>query len=235
MQIAPSDSKTGRPEQLPRGRHGLTREAVTESQRSRIITAMVTAVAERGYGDARVVDAISIAGVSRKTFYELFRDKEDCFLVAYDDCVRRLFGATQNAYDSEPDAPWTDRVRAAMTAMVGFLAANPDAARFMLIEVLAAGPKALARRDAAIRQFTEFVDAGRAEASIDMPGITSTAIIGGLYELLYSEILHGATAQLPSRLPDIIYWVVQPYLGPDRAAEERERTRRELSVQPAGA
>lgn len=57
---------------LPRGRHGLPREAVAESQRGRIQAAMIDVVAARGYADTRVVDVIGAAGVSRKTFYELF-------------------------------------------------------------------------------------------------------------------------------------------------------------------
>jgi len=91
--------------------------------------------------------------------------------------------------------------------------------------VLAAGPKALARRDAALRQFTGFLDAGRAETSVELPGITSLSLAGGINELLYSEILHGAAARLPGRLPDLMFWIALPFLGPERAAEERERTR----------
>jgi hypothetical protein len=101
----------------------------------------------------------------------------------------------------------------------------PSAAKFCIVEVLAAGPKALTRRDAALRQFTEFIDAGRSESAIELPAITSLALVGGIYELLYSEILHGATKQLPSRLPELMYWITQPYLGNERAALERDRAR----------
>jgi hypothetical protein len=94
--------------------------------------------------------------------------------------------------------------------------------------VLAAGPKALVRRDAALRQFTELVDAGRSESTVELPGMTSVAIVGGVNELLYSEILHGATARLPARLPDIVYWITQPFLGPAGAAAERDRARESL-------
>ena len=80
--------------------------------------------------------------------------------------------------------------------------------------MLAAGPKALARRDAALRQFTGFLDAGRAETSVELPGITSLSLAGGINELLYSEILHGASARLPSRLPDLMFWITLPFLGP---------------------
>ncbi len=93
---------------------------------------------------------------------------------------------------------------------------------------MAAGPKALARRDAALRQFTGFLEAGRSETSVELPGITSLAIAGGINELLYSEILHGAVARLPSRLPDLIFWITLPFLGADGAAAQRERVRHSM-------
>src|SRR5215207_11203294 len=105
------------------------------------------------------------------------------------------------------------------------LAEHPDEARFAIVEVLAAGPKALARRDAALRQFTGFLESGRSETSVELPGITSVAIAGGVNELLYSEILHGAVTRLPSRLPDLMFWVTLPFLGAEGATAERERVR----------
>ena len=210
-------------ERLPRGRHGLPREAVTESQRGRILQAMVAVVSERGYPETRVVDVIELAGVSRKTFYELFSSKEDCFLATYDMLLGTLLGDTARGFQSKPGAPWAERIAAGLGELLTDMAEHPDEARFAIVEVLAAGPKALARRDAALRQFTGFLDAGRAETSVELPGITSLSIAGGVNELLYSEILHGATASLPSRLPDLMFWIVLPFLGPERAAEERDR------------
>jgi AcrR family transcriptional regulator len=221
-----SGRRTAKPEErLPRGRHGLPREAVTESQRRRILQAMIEVVAERGYPETRVVDVIGVAGVSRKTFYELFTSKEDCFLASYDALVDELLGDTARGFESKPGAPWSERVAAGLGALLEHLAEHPDEARFAIVEVLAAGPRALARRDAAVRQFTGFLDAGRAETSVELPGITSLSVAGGVNELLYSEILHGASASLPSRLPDLMFWITLPFLGPEGAAEARERSR----------
>jgi AcrR family transcriptional regulator len=198
---------------------------VTESQRNRIHQAMIEVVSECGYPETRVVDVIGVAGVSRKTFYELFDSKEDCFLAAYDVLLDNLLGEATNAFESKPGAPWAERIAAALEALLGHLARHPEEARFAIVEVLAAGPKALARRDAALRQFTGFLEAGRSETSVELPGITSLSIAGGINELLYSEILHGAVARLPSRLPDLMFWVTLPFLGAEGAAAERERTR----------
>ena len=124
---------------------------------------MIEVVAERGYPETRVVDVIGVAGVSRKTFYELFASKEDCFLAAYDVLLGNLLGDTARGFESKPGSPWAERVAAGLHELLKHLAEHPDEGRFAIVEVLAAGPKALARRDAALRQFTGFLDAGRAE------------------------------------------------------------------------
>jgi AcrR family transcriptional regulator len=198
---------------------------VTESQRNRIHQAMIEVVSERGYPETRVVDVIGVAGVSRKTFYELFDSKEDCFLAAYDVLLGNLLSEATEGFESRSGAPWAEKTSSALQALLEHLAAHPEEARFAIVEVLAAGPKALTRRDAALRQFTGFLEAGRSETSVELPGITSLAIAGGINELLYSEILHGAAARLPSRLPDLIFWITLPFLGPDGATAQRERVR----------
>src|SRR5262249_47180613 len=156
----------------PRGRHGLSRQAVTESQRGRILAAMVDVVAAKSYPETRVVDVIKRAGVSRKTFYELFDDKEDCFLAAYDVALDTLYQGTAGAFDSPAKGSWSERILIGLAAFLRIMAEEPEAAKFCIVDVLAAGPRALARRDAAIRQFTGFIDAGRAETTRELPGIT---------------------------------------------------------------
>jgi AcrR family transcriptional regulator len=73
----------------PEGGWDGSRAAVWANQRARMLDAMARAVATKGYARVSVADVVQLAGVSRRTFYEQFRDKEDCFLVAYD----RLRGA----------------------------------------------------------------------------------------------------------------------------------------------
>lgn len=201
---------------------------MTESQRNRIHQAMVEVVAERGYPETRVVDVIGVAGVSRKTFYELFESKEDCFLAAYDVLLGNLLGEATDAFESGHGGSWAERTTAALEVLLEHLAEHPEEARFAIVEVLAAGPKALARRDAALRQFTGFLEAGRSETSVELPGITSLAITGGINEILYSEILHGAVARLPARLPDLMFWITLPFLGPEGAAAQREQARHSI-------
>jgi AcrR family transcriptional regulator len=188
---------------------------------------MIEVVAERGYPETRVVDVIGVAGVSRKTFYELFESKEDCFLAAYDVLLGNLLDAATEAFEVQ-GASWAERATAALGALLEHLARHPKEARFAIVEVLAAGPRSLARRDAALRQFAEFLEGGRSEAEAELPGITSLAVAGGVNELLYSEILHGAAARLPARLPDLVFWITLPFLGAEAADAQRERARQSM-------
>jgi AcrR family transcriptional regulator len=219
-----SPERSGRlKERLPRGRHGLPRETVTESQRRRIHRAMVEVVSERGYPETRVVDVIGAAGVSRRTFYEFFESKEACFLATYDGLLDKLFEEIGRAFETEPTAPWPDRAAAALETLLEKLVDHPADARFAIVEVPAAGPMALARRDAALRRFAGLLEGGFSETAVDLPDTAPLAIVGGVNELLCSEILRGETARLSGRLPDLVFWITLPFLGAEAATTERER------------
>src|SRR5688572_25002049 len=129
-------------QQLPRGRHGLTREEVITSQRGRMLAAMADAVAERGYANTSVAEVTRRAGVSRETFYEQFADKEACFLAAYDGALQLLREHVGHAAGeaSAGGASREDALRAALDAYLHTLATEPAVARTFLIEVYAAGP-----------------------------------------------------------------------------------------------
>jgi AcrR family transcriptional regulator len=189
---------------------------------------MISAVAERGFAETRVVDVVERAGVSRATFYDLFEDLQDCFLEAYDDVAGRLLETATAAFEESPDATWPERIHAAVNAELELLVGWPQGARFALVEVLGAGQAALVRRDSVLRRFAELVDVGRGQAPLNPPGITSVAVVGGVQEVIAGEVIHGTTAQLPARLPDLVYWIIQPFVGSEAAAAERDKARRAL-------
>jgi AcrR family transcriptional regulator len=213
-----------RPDQIPGGRHGLAPEEVAESQRSRIVSAMTDAVGRDGYQAARVADVISHAGVSRKTFYEHFEDKEHCFIAAYQQSLARLLSVTLEAFDSQDE--WVDQLRAGLTSLLNALAQDPLVARVCFVEVLAAGPQAVQVRNEAMRGFAYIYDTGRLESDGDLPGFTGISMVGGLSEILYREITAGATTELPQLVPELMYMSVLPFVGADAAARELERGRR---------
>jgi AcrR family transcriptional regulator len=158
--------------------------------------------------------------VSRRTFYALFKNKEEAFLAAYDDGVDRLLEAVGTAYATGGD--WADRARDGLQALLEALALLPDLAHLCIVDVLAAGPAALARRDAAMVRFAGMVDDGRSEAGDDLvvPPMAAQTIVGGIHEVIHSRILRGEAASLPGLLPELTYSMLLPFVGQERALAE---------------
>jgi AcrR family transcriptional regulator len=129
---------------LQRGHHKLTRAEVVRSQRGRMLEAMIEVAAERGYAGASVAEVIARAAVSRRTFYEQFADKEDCFCAAYDATARLLLDELHAAL-AAPGTP-AERIDRMVGAYLDRVASEPAAARLFLLEAFAAGPVVLARR-----------------------------------------------------------------------------------------
>ena len=141
-------------ERLPSGRHGLTPEAVAASQHGRILFAIVRAAAEKGYGATTVADVVERAGVSRRTFYEHFSGKEECFLSAYDTGVEIVLGRMRGAAAAIDTDDWRAAMRSDLEAYLTLLAEQPEFAWSLHVEVLAAGQAALERRAAIFGIFT---------------------------------------------------------------------------------
>lgn len=207
------------PRKLPRGRHGLPRQLVVRSQRERMLEATVRAVSELGYHGLTVAAILGRAGVSRKTFYEHFADREACFLAAYDEVVERLDRRVAEAFAT--GETWPDRLRSGLAAFLGFLAAEPALARMCIVEVLAAGPGALRRRDAAMRRFQACFEPGREAArGGPPPRLVGEAAVGAIHEVVYARVLRDRTEELPGLLDDLTEVVLAPFLG-DEAAHPR--------------
>jgi AcrR family transcriptional regulator len=206
------------PHQLPPGRHGLSPDVVAQNQRERILAAVVDVCSVAGYPDMSVEDVIVTAGVSRRTFYEHFKNKEDAFLASYDDVVAQMMNAVREAY--EQDDAFEARMRAGLKAFLEFLAREPAFARMCIVEALAAGPDAIARRNGAMAAFAEIVEENARQygTPIEPHPLTAEMIVGGIYEVVYTRIVHGDIRQLPELLPDLTYCALLPYLGTQAAA-----------------
>ncbi|MEU9118785.1 helix-turn-helix domain-containing protein [Streptomyces sp. NPDC048506] len=145
--------KVARPGPLPSGRHHLSREQVVASQRMRMLTATAEAMKDKGYVGTSVAEIIRRAGVSRETFYQQFRSKEDCFVQALDAATKRLAGLLEVARQPAADSPEATRpaapdetFRRLLRLYLKTLAEQAAFARLFLVEVYAAGPEAMARR-----------------------------------------------------------------------------------------
>src|SRR3954468_10019138 len=178
------------PRPLPRGPHNLARGDVLASQRVRMLEAMAETVAAKGYGATTVGDVVGGAGVSRKTFYEHFRDKEECFLAAFDAGVDTLLEAITAARPQPEDDTWLGLMRARVRAYLETLASQPAFARTFLIEVFAAGPHALDRRAEVLRRFAQLFRDLHDEARRQFPEVQPVperiyvAAVGGVNELV---------------------------------------------------
>lgn len=145
---------------LPRGPHKLSREAVAESQRQRLLQAMTEAVAEKNYANTAVADVLSRAGVSRATFYQQFTGKEDCFLAAYRanaELVAKVMETGLEDLRNDHDAAPLEKLDRVLGLYLDSLAFAPALARVFLVEVYAAGPEAIKQRRDSLELFVDIV------------------------------------------------------------------------------
>ncbi|MGA7703959.1 MAG: TetR family transcriptional regulator [Solirubrobacteraceae bacterium] len=210
---------------------------VAELQRARMLTAMVQEVSERGAANVSVGHVVGRSGVSRRTFYEIFHDREECFLAAFDEALGHAEAVVVPAYGS--GGAWLARVRAGLVALLGFLDSDRAAARLLIVESLAAGPSALERRRQVIGQLVAVLELGRTEGSakLDPPALTAEAIVGGLLSVLHGRLAAGQESEIrttggrghaeESSLLELagpsMGTIVLPYMGPVAARKEIER------------
>lgn len=220
---------------LPSGRHRLSREFVVRSQRDRLLEAAATAAADNGYPALTVAEICKRANVSRRTFYELFADKEECLLAAYDAIAGRFLADVIAACQIE-GITWAEQIRLGLEAILDYFAENPRHAKLCLIEVWAAGPKAVERYYNAANVLASFIDAGRGTSPYGamIPAATAGATFNGCAFALARHVLDGEAERLPELLPDLLHMVLVPYLGFEAAERERERAR-ELLAERQGA
>lgn len=201
---------------LAPGPQGLERAEVERVQRERLTTAMAHVVAEVGYEQTTVERVIVDAGISRRTFYELFEDREDCFLAAYDGAMRRVLRVVTDAYlDCEdPDR----RIEHALETFLELLAAEPHVARMCVVEVFAAGPRARERRADAMEHLAKLVQHALGEMRGDdrLDQLSAQALIGAVHELIYLPVDQGDTASLPGMAREIVATQVAPLLAVQR-------------------
>lgn len=229
MSPSAEPSRSRQPHQLPPGRHGLGREVVATNQRDRILAAVAEVVSMAGYAQTTVEEIVVTAGVSRRTFYDNFRNREHAFLAAYDATTERLEALLQKAFSEHSGFP--ARARACLATLLGFVAAEPALADMCIVEVMAAGPEALARRNRAARAFTALIERAATESrgTAQPTALTAETIVGGVYEVIYSRVLEGRGDELPALLPDLTYTVLLPYLGREAATKERRKILRSMA------
>ena len=193
---------------------------VEASQRTRLLEAVGRAVAERGYAAATIDDVVRRAGVSKKTFYEHFADKQGCFLAAYEAASEELLERVREAHASEED--WLERTRAGVRAYLRWLAGDPALARVFLIEVAAAGPQALERREALRDRYAELMRERPVETQRALPIEVFHAVVAAVDDVVVRHIRESGAEDLPALEPVLLYLQVALLAGPQVAAESAE-------------
>jgi AcrR family transcriptional regulator len=194
---------------------------------------MVDVASELGAGNATVARVVARSGVSRRTFYELFVDREGCFLAAFDRSVERIAAVVLPAYRQPSE--WRKRVRAGLTALLQFLDREPAVARLVIVEALGAGPKALEHRRRGIAQIITVIDREGREATRGEgpPPLTGEGVVGGALSLIHTRLAHpsgatdterlladGESDSLLLLLNPLVSMALAPYLGPAAARRE---------------
>ncbi|HEX3909253.1 MAG TPA: TetR/AcrR family transcriptional regulator [Solirubrobacteraceae bacterium] len=192
----------------------VAREQARARQRLRLAAAMIECVAEDGYRATRVADVIARAGVSRKTFYEHFDNKEDCLLATFDLISEEAMRRVESAYREAQG--WPGRVEAAIRALFEAAIENPGALRLSLLEIAAVGPAGIARRERSIERYESFIrDALElAPGEGEVSDVMLKAVAGGLNRVLYRRVLRADAEELRALVPDLAAWATSYYPTP---------------------
>jgi AcrR family transcriptional regulator len=200
-------------EPLPRGRHNLSRDDVRESQRARLIRAMLDCVAQQGYPATTVADVVAAARCSRNAFYELFEDKEACYIAASDETGAEMLEALVSA--AEREESWLDALRSGTRSYLQWWVDNPNYAAAYLVDLPAAGRRALEQRDRVYADFAAmFAGLGtraRAEQPLlpPLPALAPRMLVMAITELIAQEVRNGRVAKLPELEDMLVRFVVK--------------------------
>jgi AcrR family transcriptional regulator len=219
-------------ERLPAGREELAEPLVAHSQRERILVAMAEGCAAKGYNATTIADICEPAGVSRATFYELFKDKQDCFGAAMEVALADAMSRILSAYS--PDKPWATTVRDAAAEFLDLLASRPAFARMALVEAPATGERAFELYASGKRVLQSLLDRGRDDPVEEeaIPSSAGRAALSGAESLIVGQILAGNAARLRELLPDVVYITTVSYLGQEEALRQSREAEQLLGATP---
>lgn len=173
---------------LTGGPHGMPPAVVMGIQRERLLKATTEVVTSKGYAATTIGDLLAQSGLSRRTFYDLYVDKEDCYLAAFAAVSGQLEDRIAAAFDSGATAE--ERITLAIEALAGFCVEEPDAACAILVESLAAGQSGRDVRNGLIERLAELLEPalGKLRPIDPNPALIARATIGGIFELLYGPL-----------------------------------------------
>lgn len=205
----PADAPAPLYERLPRGPHRLGAEAVAENQRRRMHGAMIEAVAANGYGRTSVKQVVTLAGVSRRAFYEQFSNKQECFLSTLDLISVHALTRIAESYRAS-EGTLEQRLGPALRSFAEIVRENPKGSRVMLVDAPSAGPAGWARLTQTLATFERRLAASYAHApdSEPLPGPVARAIVGGLRRATFVALVEDRAEQMPEMADDMLSWAL---------------------------
>ncbi len=224
---------------LPRGPQALPREEVVADQRRRLFEALIELVNEHGLGGVRISELVSRAGVSRRSFYEHFPNKEECLLAAFDESRQRLTEAMVRAYD--PAMAGREQVQAIVRALFDATLERPSATRLVCVDVNAAGAGGVERWSRGAARFERYLQEVFAQAPGEggIPEPVAKAVVGALRKILYSRVSSGQSgralrAELGRAQPEVVKWICSYYPSPAGIPMRPRRARAAAKGQAGG-
>lgn len=221
----------GKENRQPAGPEPVARDAAAADQRRRILEATAALIAEQGYQETTMEQIVRRAKVGYATFYKHYPDREAAFLALLDAAIERTVGRVEAAYKRE-EGPWADRVGAALGALFEDVAANPAAARAVLVEAVAAGSEAAEKHEAALKRLAPLLRPGRElnPRQAQLPDTLEETLAGGVVWVLGQRLIAGEAEKLRALLPETLEFLLRPYVGEDEAAREAGEVAESISA-----
>jgi AcrR family transcriptional regulator len=203
---------------------------VADIQRARLVAGAVRTLDELGYTRTTVTDITRSARVSRRTFYQLFDGRDDCLVAVLDSTVERV--RVQIAQTDLTGAPWRERVRGGLYAILAFLDREPELARVCVVQCARAGQQVLECRERIARELASVIDEGRGESAraADCPPLTAEGLVGAVASIVHGRLSRNEQEPLSTLAGELMSMIVLPYQG--TAVARRERTRTQPATSP---
>jgi hypothetical protein len=189
-------------------------------QREKLFWAMMAELGDKGYGEASPEGPMTVAGVSAAEFEAEFADKDACLFAAYDHLTELVVAKATSGCAADRD--WPARVRAALGALLEQIAAEPEMARAMTRAFPGIRPATYERYVELLGRFVPYMQEGREYSAVEeeLPGEVELLAVGAAESIIFGEVDAGRAERLPRMMPEILFSVLVPFMGPDRAADE---------------
>jgi len=189
-------------------------------QREVLLRAMMHELVGKGYGEASVERAREVAGVSAADFEAEFAGKDECLFAAYDQLTETV--VARASADCDQDDPWPARVRVGLESLLDAVAAYPEIAKALTRAFPGIRPAAYERYVSLLSRFVPFMREGREYSGVEeeLPGEVELLAVGAAEAIIFGEVDAGRAERLPQMMPEILFSILVPFMGPDRAVDE---------------